>query len=312
MDINRLYYVTKTDQILSNKMSKIEKLTFSGHETFHCRSLWLKKGYDFLKEGKKFTDESAIGELGVGKNMVSSIRYWLRSFGITDNNDNLLEDGPGVILFEDNFDPYLENHASLWLLHYFLVKSNKASIYNLVFNFFRKERVEFSRDHIYRFLKRYCEETSYPFNDKTIINDINVFIKTYYRPVQVTKNIEDEFSGLLIELNLLKLIRNEESVVIPKYSIENSDRDEIPWQYILYAILDFTNESIMSFNDLMTKPNSPGLVFALSANGLMKKIQEIINHNKNIHFTDDYGIRELRIIKRIHKSQLLRKYYDPN
>lgn len=24
------------------------KLTFSGHDTFHCRHLWLKKGYDFV------------------------------------------------------------------------------------------------------------------------------------------------------------------------------------------------------------------------------------------------------------------------
>ncbi|RYG02779.1 MAG: DUF4007 family protein, partial [Chitinophagaceae bacterium] len=23
------------------------KYTFSGHETFHCRHLWLKKGYEF-------------------------------------------------------------------------------------------------------------------------------------------------------------------------------------------------------------------------------------------------------------------------
>ena len=30
-----------------NPSGSTARLTFSGHETFHCRSLWLKKGYDF-------------------------------------------------------------------------------------------------------------------------------------------------------------------------------------------------------------------------------------------------------------------------
>lgn len=33
------------------------KYTFSGHDTFHCRSLWLKKGYDYLLLDKKFGNE---------------------------------------------------------------------------------------------------------------------------------------------------------------------------------------------------------------------------------------------------------------
>lgn len=49
------------------------KFTFSGHESFQCRQLWLKKGYDFVNKKKSFNDEDAVVELGVGKNMVSSI-----------------------------------------------------------------------------------------------------------------------------------------------------------------------------------------------------------------------------------------------
>lgn len=33
------------------------KYTFSGHETFACRNLWLKKGYDYVNSFKKFKDE---------------------------------------------------------------------------------------------------------------------------------------------------------------------------------------------------------------------------------------------------------------
>lgn len=57
------------------------KYTFSGHETFQCRHLWLKKGYDFVKANRSFNDEDAVLILGVGKNMVNSIRFWMKAFG---------------------------------------------------------------------------------------------------------------------------------------------------------------------------------------------------------------------------------------
>ena len=59
---------------------------FSGHETFHCRHFWLKKGFDFIEQGLEFNDPQAVVNLGVGKNMVSSIQHWLNAFNILDNN----------------------------------------------------------------------------------------------------------------------------------------------------------------------------------------------------------------------------------
>ena len=47
--------------------SEPKKLSFSGHDSFQCRSLWLKKGYDFVTTGYSFIDEDAVVELGVGK-----------------------------------------------------------------------------------------------------------------------------------------------------------------------------------------------------------------------------------------------------
>lgn len=31
------------------------RYSFSGHESFHCKSLWLKKGYDFICNKKQVT-----------------------------------------------------------------------------------------------------------------------------------------------------------------------------------------------------------------------------------------------------------------
>lgn len=55
---------------------------FAGrHETFTPRYGWLKKGFDACAHNPHvFTDETAIEQLGVGKNMVQSIRYWCQLF----------------------------------------------------------------------------------------------------------------------------------------------------------------------------------------------------------------------------------------
>ena len=59
----------------------MNKLRFSGHDTFVVRSYWPKKGCDFVKKGYKFSSEDAVVELGVGKNMVTSIQFWMKEIG---------------------------------------------------------------------------------------------------------------------------------------------------------------------------------------------------------------------------------------
>ena len=95
----------------------INKYTFSGHETFACKSLWLKKGYDFVKDGHSFNDEDAVVALGVGKNMVSSIRYWLRAFGLINQDNEISPLADFIFDTETGCDPFVEDTQTFWLLH---------------------------------------------------------------------------------------------------------------------------------------------------------------------------------------------------
>jgi hypothetical protein len=66
-----------------------------------------------------FNDEMAVVELGVGKNMVASLRYWGRAFGTINEND-LPTQIAEYIFGETGQDVYLEDFATIWLLHYHL------------------------------------------------------------------------------------------------------------------------------------------------------------------------------------------------
>lgn len=82
------------------------KYVFSGHESFPCKQLWLKKGFDYLVHGNDFNAPDAVVRLGVGKNMVSSIRYWMKAFSLT--HDDILTD-IAYYLFDDKsgVDPFM-------------------------------------------------------------------------------------------------------------------------------------------------------------------------------------------------------------
>jgi hypothetical protein len=52
-------------------------ISFSGRETFVFRYGWLKKAVDaVLQDSEAFNREDAMVNLGVGKNMVRSMRHW--------------------------------------------------------------------------------------------------------------------------------------------------------------------------------------------------------------------------------------------
>ena len=127
------------------------KLTFSGHESFTCRQFWLKKGYDFLSQGGHFSDADAVVHLGVGKNMVSSIHYWLKSFDLVDDHGAPSELAC-YLLADQGKDPYLEKPGTLWLLHYLLVTRGRANLYDLVFNDFRREHPIFTKPQLAKFV----------------------------------------------------------------------------------------------------------------------------------------------------------------
>jgi len=96
----------------------------SGHESFPCRYTWLPKAVRGLQANPKLfcDDERAMVDLGVGKNMVRSIRFGSQVSGMA----NPVPKGGGhapaklgaALLGERGLDPFLEDIRTLWLIHW--------------------------------------------------------------------------------------------------------------------------------------------------------------------------------------------------
>jgi len=291
----------------------MQKLQFSGHESFVCKQLWLKKGYDFVTNKGDFGGENAVVLLGVGKNMVGSIGYWLKAFNIVDNDNKTTDLGDFLFDSKNGADEFLENLCSVWLLHYHLVKTGKASVYHLFFNEFRKGKPDFTKAQLLNFIRlKYQEFSQRSSNDNTIMADISLFIRHYLKPLSKAYkiDIEEDFLGLMIDLDVMETFKSPDADdnVIDWYRVENKIQTDIPPELILYSILD--NEaygSSISFRDLLVGLNSPGAVFMLSEEGLYHKLMAVCN--KDIVLTDTAGIRELQFKTKPNKWDILNAYY---
>lgn len=287
----------------------MKKLNFSGHESFHCRPLWLKKGFDFLSNGNNFNQPDAVVKLGVGKNMLQAIYYWMYAFNIIDSNKELTPFA-SYIFAENGKDQFLEDIGTHWLLHYHLMKKNIASIYSLVFNEFRKEKMEFTKDHLLNFLIRKCAEKEVVINLNTLNKDISVFFRNYHDSFKSSNVIDDQFSGLLIDLDLIEeLSKVDENV--NWYRIVNTEKSEIPEEILLYSIFD--NHEIgrsISVNSLLYDFNSIGSIYSISSNGLINKIEKMEKRFQFITYKDTAGIREIQFKEKINKWEILDEYYQ--
>ena len=94
----------------------------SGHESFPFRYTWLPKAVRTLVDKPDlFTDEDeAMVLLGVGKNMVRSIRFWSQAAGLSKaagkTGKHKLTDVGTALLGKDGADPFLEDVQTLWCL----------------------------------------------------------------------------------------------------------------------------------------------------------------------------------------------------
>ena len=283
------------------------KLIFSGHDTFHCRHLWLKKGYDFIKRGNKFSQENAVLELGVGKNMVSAISFWMKAFGLLTSEGKLTQIADYIFSDDSGKDPYIEDEGTLWLLHHLLVKTNYASIYNWIYNEFRREKIEFTKEHFISFVSRKIDEYNLnQISKNTIATDFEVFVKMYAVP-ESSKDKEESLTGLLTELNLLQ--KGTFS-----FSIPNDEKNNIPEEVLLFSILD-NNDFINSISlySLEHEKNNVGSIFAINRSGLVNKIESIVSNSKlrkfGITYNDHAGIKELQIKEKPNKYEVLNIYY---
>ena len=286
----------------------MNNLRFAGHETFHCKHFWLKKGFDFTSERNSFKENDAVVKLGVGKNMVSSIQFWMNAFGIYEE-DEISEFGNNIFN-NDGFDTFLEDEGSLWLLHYKLLSKNYSSIYKLAFINFRKTRIssEFTAKQLEDFISKLLISEGVNFSQKSIENDVKVFIRNYVSLYKKgAKSLEDDFSSLLINLDIISIVPDSHIEGLQVFKLLYNAKENLPSEVLLFSILDsFDGEMSIAVNDIQNEISD---LFLCNREGTEAKLIEL-QDNGYIVYKDDSGRKEIQIKNKLNKWDVLKKYYE--
>ena len=290
---------------MSTKNSKDKKFTFSGHESFPCKTLWLKKGYDFLVKDKDFNSPEAVIDLGVGKNMVTSIRFWLKAFGVMD------ADGVtwfGHYIFDDakGKDCYMEDLATLWLLHFHLVFLREASLYNMVFCGVQRERSHFEREQVQTYVKLKVAEAGKQnvYNDNTVKKDIGVLLQNYALPKKSHSN--EDFSSLLIDLDLIR-----QSATGKDYYFNGEGKRKVIPEVFMYGLLllkEQTGDNSISFETIQ---DQVGLTFCMTDHETVQMLKQLSKmYSDSMSYNEVAGIRQVQFTNNMDLEKVLDDYYE--
>lgn len=284
------------------------RFRFSGHETFHCRHFWLKKGLDFVDSDTSFSSPEALVSLGVGKNMVTSISFWLKAFDLV-NEDSFQKTDLGEKLFsEKGWDPYVEDIGTLWVLHYSIMKKDYASIYKMIFQDFRKQKLNsyFTASELLKYVTAQCVRNSFSFSENSLKNDVKVFLRNYFAKKDNRKSIEDDFSALLLDLELItsENLKDENNELI--YKLNYSDQPKLDDLIFFYGILDsFEGRESISLDEIQSEVAD---LFMMNRAGV-ERIINGLQESGFVVFKEDSGRKELQIKREVSKWDVLDEYY---
>lgn len=285
---------------------------FGGHQTFSLRQLWLYKAFHFYKDQStsqsQFSPDESMLYLGVGSNMVDSVRFWAKGCNVIDPQDSVTDLAKAVFGgFHDGFDSYLESTVSSWLFHWKIAStSSKFTPLWFLFNVFNKS--EFTKDDaesaLVSFLEREIASGSLKKlpSENTIQRDIDVVIRCYCPKSYVIGNVnktlkevdsEDYADSLFRELQLITS-RN-----IRTYSFNKRKHGTLNPYLFAYCYLDFwyplsLSQITADFNKIAYAPGSPGRVLKLDEVSLESFLMDLgdITGGK-LRWIEQTGIRHV-------------------
>lgn len=283
---------------------------FARHETFHPRFGWLKKGFDAaVKDSGIFRSEDAPVRLGVGKNMASSIRYWCSAFKLL--SDDSPSDFGKLLLGDEGWDPFLEAPASLWLLHWHLLKPPcHATAWYFTFNIFRE--VEFSADELFNALCDYRDSVAPRIVDSSVKKDITCILRMYVEQGLHTGLSEDSLDCPFTELLIIHTAGNSRH-----YTFRFGSKPNLPAEIIVSACLEFADwvghgQKTIAVSRLVYDIGSPGMAFKLSESAVCNAIEQVQGWSNSIALSESAGLIQFSFTQepvRIARD-ILDKYYS--
>lgn len=304
-------------------------LVFSGHQSFSLRISWLPKAFEQLVAGIDPFSEPRRGMmlLGLGKNMVESLSFWVEATGIAARGANghlePTEFGRRVLCRETGYDPYLEHVQTLWLIHWNLCRGWRRGGVNLrpyAWHFYANilPDHEFSRSEAVDHFSGAVAGYSRPLSPTTLKQHFDVFIRTYVPGEKAgpRSTPEDALDSPLTTLGLIRSgIGHTGGRRDTIYRVDASAKGSISLETFRFALHDWWNdarstEQRVTLRELSIAAGSPGRVFKLPESEVYDRVVRLANdHPQELRLVDSQNQRALERMRRRTPEAILRSIY---
>ena len=300
----------------------LTKPSFSGHQTFPFRYTWLKKGVDAVTKKQTqtiFSSENAPVILGVGKNMVASIRHWCSVAGLirmdTRERGRFVATPLGEAIFDNDngFDPYLDDPATLWLIHWKIATNiNQATSWYWAFNIFREN--QFTPNTFKKQLSEWTQRQEASIrtaSENTLQRDIHCFIRTYCQSDHTTTVVEESFDCPLVELNLITELPENNG-----YEFQRGEKETLPTQVFAATLIAFwaarfSDRDALPFSEVMYAPLSPGRIFRLDEDTMTIYLETLNEVTKGaFQYDETAGLKQIYQHRDLDPMELIKRYYE--
>ena len=277
------------------------KLKLKRHESFSIREGWLAKGIKNVKEyGNVFALQNATDILGIGTNMVKSLKYWMTATKLIEekNREIMLSDFGSII---NEYDPYLEDIFSWWLIHINMITNiDDAYSYNLFFN--KCNIKTFTKRELYEKLYALLTNEKLTFNENILQDEVNMIIKTYTIDEKID-NPENNFICPLSELNLLKKVDRD------TYEKNRPEIRNLPFWVVYYIIcLLLDDRDNISIDELLKEENSPAKLLNMDKNLINEYLDEM-KKNDLIIINRTAGLNMVYLKKKLSLNEIAEEYF---
>ncbi|MGY6285446.1 DUF4007 family protein [Methylorubrum extorquens] len=282
---------------------------FSGHESFAPRYGWLPKLYDAIVDDPGlFADEDgAIARLGLGKNMVRSLRFWGDAFGLLGAEGRMVRPTPlAVSILDpvDGRDRYVERTETLWKLHWALATRGHLGAWNVVFDEISDPEV--TRRHLTTLVRQRAVRTRGEISQATLALHVSVFLQCYCGSEQDDIVLEDTLGCPLQELRLCRLVdaAGDQVVRMPR-----GPKPGLTVGAFAHALADHWHSRLagnrtVSLRSLLHERHAPGKVLKLDEATLLERMEATCREVGGMEVRED-GVGGLHLVA-LHDDALSR------
>lgn len=272
---------------------------FSGHETFPFRYSWLPKAVvELTANAELFSDEErAMVRLGVGKNMVKAIRFWVQAAGIAAPGQKglrITDFGRELLSESEGHDPYLEDIQTLWLIHWKIASNATEPLFAWEFLLNRWQRSDIIRSEVLLSFMQEAARMQKPLSEVTLAQHFDTFLHTYVPTRSAKGDVREEnLDSPLVELDLIQKIGEKRSGdggrLEAVYAFNREAKASISPELFIYCINDYWlaragsgAEVTLSIRDITVKTGSVGQLFKLPEADIRERLLTIEEDSKGL------------------------------